>query len=402
MSSPRSVPYRAPRMSPGGYGARPKPCWRSRAPAWTQVLLADSRMAHSLAPFGGRWSTGAGRTHGPDKRADASGLDLSHRKAEHVKVVLGRDVEGRYRYWDEIQLLHKALPEIDFSEVDPSVTLLGHRLGAPIVITGMTGGFPDAVKINDNLARAAADVGIAMGVGSERAAVLKGQYPDSYATVARHPVPLKFANIGAPQIIPQGPDDRVVGVDEVRAARELIHADVLAIHLNFLQEMVQPEGDRRARGCLDRIGELAAQFPVLVKETGAGISHAVAEELLARKVRAVDVREARAGNTFCNAGLPSPVWVLERVPLGLPVVASGGIRSGLDVARAVALGATAAGTAGGVLKAASTGYDETRGELELLVHELKVAMFLTGSRTLDDLRRAPYLVTGETRQWIHR
>jgi isopentenyl-diphosphate delta-isomerase len=338
--------------------------------------------------------------------------------------VLGRDVEGRYRYWDDIQLLHKALPEIDFSEVDPSVTLLGHRLGAPIVITGMTGGFPDAVKINDNLARAAADVGIAMGVGSERAAVLKGQYPDSYATVARHPVPLKFANIGAPQIIPQGPDDRVVGVDEVRAAMELIHADVLAIHLNFLQEMVQPEGDRRARGCLDRIGELAAQFPVLVKETGAGISHAVAEELLARKVRAFDVsgtggtsfaavehyravdqgavREARVGKTFWNWGIPSPVSVLELVPLGLPVVASGGIRSGLDVARAVALGATAAGTAGGVLKAASTGYDETRGELELLVHELKVAMFLTGSRTLDDLRRAPYLVTGETRQWIHR
>ncbi|MGI0071960.1 MAG: type 2 isopentenyl-diphosphate Delta-isomerase [Thermoplasmata archaeon] len=381
-------------------------------------------MAGSLAPFGGRWSTGAGRTRGPGKAADASGLDLSHRKAEHVKVVLGRDVEGRYRYWNDVQLVHRALPELDFADIDPSVTLLGHRLAAPIVITGMTGGFPDAAKINDNLAHAATDVGVAMGVGSERAAVLKGQYPESYATVARHQVPLKFANIGAPQIIPQGPGDRVVGAEEVRAAMELIHADVLAIHLNFLQEMVQPEGDRRARGCIERIGALAAEFPVLVKETGAGISREVAEELIARKVRAFDVsgtggtsfaavehyraveqgaeREARVGKTFWDWGIPSPVSVLELVPLGLPVVASGGIRSGLDVARAVALGATAAGTAGGVLRAASTGYEETRRELETLVHELKVAMFLTGSRTLDDLRRAPYVVTGESRQWLHR
>jgi isopentenyl-diphosphate Delta-isomerase len=349
---------------------------------------------------------------------------LSHRKAEHVKVVLGREVEGHYRYWDDVQLIHRALPEVDFDEIDPSVDLLGHRLRAPIVITGMTGGFPDAAKINDNLARAAAEVGIAMGVGSERAAVLKGQYPESYSTVAPHAVPLKFANIGAPQIVPQKPGDTVVGPEEVRAAMELIHADVLAIHLNFLQEMVQPEGDRRARGCLDRIGELARQFPVLVKETGAGISRSVAEELRDHHVRAFDVsgtggtsfaaveyyraldqgarREARVGKTFWDWGIPSPVSVLELVPLGLPVIASGGVRSGLDVARAIALGAMAAGTAGGVLRAASMSFEETKEELETLVHELKVAMFLTGSRTVAELQKAPYVVTGETRPWLRR
>lgn len=338
--------------------------------------------------------------------------------------MLGRDVEGSYRFWNDVQLVHRALPEVDFDDVDPSVTLLGRRLSAPLVITGMTGGFPDAATINENLARAAAEVGVGMGVGSERAAVLKGQYPESYACVARYDVPLKFANIGAPQIIAQRPGDPLVGEAEVRAAMELIGAHVLAVHLNFLQEMVQPEGDRRAKGCLERIGELAGKFPVLAKETGAGISRTVAEALRERGVKGFDVSgtggtsfaavehyraldqgaelEARVGKTFWDWGIPSPVSVVELVPLGLPVIASGGIRSGLDVARAVALGATAAGTAGGVLRAASTSVSATRKELEAIVHEFRVAMFLTGSRTVDDLQRAPYVLSGETGAWLRR
>lgn len=378
--------------------------------------------------FGGKRSTGVGA--GPRlprarraPRKSAAHL-LSHRKAEHVKVVLGQNVEGRYRYWDDIQLFHNALPEIDFDEVDPSVDFFGKRLQAPLMITGMTGGYPGAVTINSNLARAAADVGIAMGVGSERAAILKGNYPESYSCVARFEVPLKFANIGAPQIIAQSPGDRVIGLPEARAAMELIQADALAIHLNFLQEMVQPEGDRRARGCLDEIQALARELPVLAKETGAGLSRFVGDRLKAAGVRAFDVsgtggtsfaavehhravalgadREARVGKTFWNWGIPSPVSVRELVPLELPIVASGGIRSGLDIARAVALGATAAGIAGGVLRAAATGYKDARAELEQIIYELRVAMFLTGSRTVDELRRSRYTITGETREWLGR
>ncbi|HUJ78074.1 MAG TPA: type 2 isopentenyl-diphosphate Delta-isomerase [Thermoplasmata archaeon] len=347
---------------------------------------------------------------------------MSHRKAEHVKVVLGGDVEGPYRYWDDIVLLHNALPEIDFSEIDPSVELFGRRLEAPLMITGMTGGFPDARTINGNLAAAAAEVGIAMGVGSERAAILKGQFPESYACVRDHSVPLKFANVGAPQIIPQGPDDRVVGPDEARAAMELVGAHALAVHLNFLQEMVQPEGDRRARGCLDAIGGLAHRFPVLVKETGAGLSRSVGERLRGVGVKALDAsgtggtsfaavelqraramgaaREVGVGETFRNWGIPAPASVVQLVPLGLPVVASGGIRSGLDVARAIALGATSAGIAGGVLRAASESAEATTAALRQIVYELKVAMFLTGARTARDLAGIERRVTGETRAWI--
>ncbi|MCI4369362.1 MAG: type 2 isopentenyl-diphosphate Delta-isomerase [Thermoplasmata archaeon] len=336
--------------------------------------------------------------------------------------MLAGEVEGRYRYWNDIQLYHNALPEVDFDELDASTTLFGKRLAAPLMITGMTGGFPDAVKINSHLARAAAEVGIAMGVGSERAAILKGQYPESYSCVAKFNVPLKFANLGAPQIIPQTPGEKVVGVEEARAAMSLIGADALAVHLNFLQEMVQPEGDRKARGCLEAVGRLARELPVLAKETGAGISRDVALRLKEKGVRAFDssgtggtsfaavehhrakaqgaLREARVGRTFWDWGIPSPVSVRELVPLGLPVIASGGIRSGLDVARAIALGAHTAGIAGGVLKAASTSYEATRGELEQLVYEFKVAMLLTGSRNVEALGRVPTVITGETRQWL--
>lgn len=347
---------------------------------------------------------------------------MTHRKAEHVQIVLDQNVEGRYRYWNDIELLHDALPEIDMDEIDTTVRFLGQKLNAPLVITGMTGGYPGATFINRNLARATAELGLAFGVGSERAAIVKGSYPESYSCAREFDVPLKLANLGAPQLIPQRPGERPVTVEDAERAMELIGAHALAVHLNFLQERVQPEGDERAKGCLAQIGKLARRVPVVVKETGAGLSPTVAQRLRKVGVAAFDVSgrggtsfaavehfrakrqgallKARLGETFWDWGIPSPVCVVQLASLHVPVIASGGVRSGLDAARALALGANAVGTAGGILKAATSSYEETVVELTAVIEELRTAMFLTGSRTIKDLQKVRTLIRGETREWL--
>lgn len=358
-----------------------------------------------------------------DEQAQFQRDVLTHRKAEHVQIVLGKDdVESSYKFWGDIELVHNSLPEVDMDEIDTRVQLLGHQLELPLVITGMTGGYPGATFINRNLARAAAEVGIAFGVGSERAAILKGAFPESYSCAKDYDVPLKIANIGAPQIIPQKEGAKVVGVEEARRAVELIGAHVLAVHLNPLQERIQPEGDRNARGCLKEIEKLARNFPILAKETGAGISRDVAARLKRVGVKAFDIsgrggtsfaaveyhravkqgakRQIRLGKTFWDWGIPAPVSLLEVAPLKLPVIASGGVRTGLDAARALALGATAVGFAGGILKAASSSYEETVEELSLFAEELRTAMFLTGAKDLNELRSVRKIITGQTAEWL--
>ena len=347
---------------------------------------------------------------------------VTHRKAEHVQIVLGKeDVESSYRFWSDIELVHNSLPEVDYDAIDTRVKFLGKELAFPLVITGMTGGYPGATFINRNLARAASELRIAFGVGSERAAIVKGAFPESYSCAKEYDAPLKIANIGAPQTIPQAPGEKVVGTEEARRAMELIDANVLAIHLNPLQERIQPEGDRKAKGSLAQIAKMSKAFPVLAKETGAGISREVALRLRRAGVKAFDIsgrggtsfaaveyhravkqgakRQIRLGKTFWDWGIPAPVSLREVLPLQLPVIASGGIRSGLDAARAIALGASAVGFAGGILKAAATGYPETLEELRLFEEELRTAMFLTGAVNVAQLRKVRKVITGRTAEW---
>src|SRR5207247_3384762 len=160
------------------------------------------------------------------------------RKAEHVNIILQENVSAEYNYWNDVRLVHDALPEIDLDAIDLSVKFFGKKLRAPLIISSMTGGFGMGREINGNLAKAAAEVGVAMGVGSQRAALEKPELVDTYAVVKEHEVPLRFANLGAPQLIPQG-SKRAYGLEDARRAMSMVDAHVLIVHLNFLQEVVQ-------------------------------------------------------------------------------------------------------------------------------------------------------------------
>ncbi len=342
------------------------------------------------------------------------------RKAEHVNIILQENVSAEYNYWNDVHLVHKALPEIDLDDIDVSCTLFGHKLNAPLVISSMTGGFGMAREINANLAKAAAEVGVAMGVGSQRAALEKPDLVDTYAVVKDHDVPLRFANLGAPQLVPQE-GKRAYGLEDARRAMAMVDAHMLIVHLNFLQEVVQPEGDRRARGVLPAIAKIASKLPVVAKETGAGISRDVAARLKKAGVKGIDVgglggtsfsavehyrarKEAqtlkeRLGATFWNWGIPTPASVIL-ANVGLPIVATGGIRSGLDVAKALALGASAAGMAKPMLEAAKVGARAVVDELQAVIAELKAAMLLTGCETVSKLQEQRCIVNRPTADWV--
>ena len=328
-----------------------------------------------------------------------------------------------------MRLLHNALPEVDRDAIDLSVEFLGRTLRAPLVIAGMTGGHRMAHEVNGVLARAAERHGVAMGVGSQRAALRRarsGSNLDYTYSVAREQAPSAFliGNVGAPQLIPQD-GTPALSLDEIDAAVRMIGADALAIHLNFLQESVMPEGERRAAGCeraIQRVVGHLQQTPVIAKETGAGLSRQTALRLRELGVAALAVggvggtsfaaveglrAEAqghalgqRLGEVLRDWGVPTPVAVVGAVATGLPVIATGGIRDGLDAARALALGARLVGVARPLLQAALEGDAAVDRWIEQLLHELRTVLFLTGSRNLEGLRRQPPLVLGPTRAWI--
>ena len=353
--------------------------------------------------------------------------DVKRRKVEHVTVSLSNDVSApQPASWADIHLIHRALPEVDLDEIDTSVEFLGRRLRYPIFVSSLTGGHPDVASINERLAVAAEEYGLAMGVGSQRAALVNDNLDATYSiTRERAPHAFLIANVGAPQLIAQR-DRQPLSTAEVRHAVEMIGADALAIHLNYLQEAAQPEGDRRARGSLGAIKAVAAEVgvPVIAKETGAGVSYETAHALKKAGVSAIDVggaggssmaamesvraesrgdtRTAAIGTLYRDWGIPTPIAVVEArmgAP-GLPLISTGGVRSGLDAARAVALGATLVGVGFPFLKAASESQDAVRDFLEQFLAELKVAMQLTGAASVKDLHHVPAIVGGHTRDWL--
>jgi len=347
-------------------------------------------------------------------------MAIHDRKADHIRICTEEQVSPGYRYWDDIRLVHDALPEIDVDDIDMTCNLFGSKLDFPLVVTAITGGYPGAEKINSNIAEACAEMGVGMGIGSERAGVT-GTCPESYSVVKEFDVPLMIGNIGAVQLIDQN-DGRMFTEDMIQDAMELVNADVLAIHLNPLQEIVQPEGDRKFRGCYDAIRGLAMEGPVIVKETGAGISKDVIDMIKGIGIQGVDIGgmggtsfsavefyraietdddiRKRIGERFFDWGIPAPVSLNQCAGSGLDIIASGGIEDGKQIAGAIAMGAACAGTANSVLKEAMESADAVKQKLTIMKEELRAAMLLTGSKDLKQLSKAKYVILGETKQWI--
>lgn len=347
-------------------------------------------------------------------------MTIKDRKADHIRICMNERVAPGYCYWDDIRFMHNALPEVNSDDIDTSCTLFGRKLEFPLIVTAITGGFSGAKKINSNIAEACADLGIGMGVGSERAGV-SGVSPESYSVIKDFDVPLVIGNIGAVQLIPQKNGKQFTD-EMIEDAVELIDADILAVHLNPLQEVVQPEGDTNFEGCYEAIRRLASKGPVMVKETGAGISKQVAAKLKGIGVQGLDISgmggtsfsavefyramadedriRTSLGDTFFDWGIPAPVSLMQCKDCGLPLIASGGILDGIHVAASISLGATAAGLSNAILKEATESADAVKEKLTIIREELRTAMLLTGSKDLKQLSQTQHVILGETKQWM--
>jgi isopentenyl-diphosphate delta-isomerase len=351
-------------------------------------------------------------------------MDLtSERKMNHLEICRDREVGSREKstHLNDVELIHKALPELNFEDVDLSVEVFGKVLSVPIIISAMTGGHPETKKVNENLARAAGDLRIGMCVGSQRAALENPKLEDSFSVVRKISNDIfVMANMGAAQLL----SSKAVNLAE--RAIEMIDADALAVHLNPLQELVQPGGDTQYKGVIKSLSTIVASIkkPIIVKETGCGISREVAKKLLGTGVSAIDVAGAggtswaaveyhnatlqgdtiKAGiaETFWDWGIPTAMSLCEVSSLGsnVKIIASGGIRNGLDMARSIALGADLVGVARPLLISAFEGPKAIEAKLNRMIYELKVASLLTGSRTLKELKVAPIILKAELLNWV--
>lgn len=343
----------------------------------------------------------------PSRRVKTTLTKTQLRKKEHLEICLDtHKVSGTGGTgFEAYRFVHNALPELDIDEIDTGTTFLGKRLNAPLLISSMTGGFDLARTVNRHLAAAAEALGLAMGVGSQRVAIEEPSAAESFRVRDLAPNILLFGNLGAVQL------NYGYTAEHCRRAVAMIGADGLILHLNVLQEAVQPEGNRNFRGLTDKIAAVCRELdvPVVAKEVGNGISVDAAKRLVQAGVKAIDVagsggtswsaveaqRAARQGRrpdtAFADWGIPTEealVSVRQALP-HIPLIASGGIRTGVDVAKAIALGADLAALGQPLLAAALESADKVVEFLGGLIHELKVSMLCVGAKNLAALRQAP-------------
>lgn len=349
-------------------------------------------------------------------RPVADRLDISQRKKDHLALCAGPNVGFRNKttLLECVDLVHDALPEMHADEVDSSTMLLGRKLTAPIIVAAMTGGTDRAAEVNRDIARAADELGLAFGLGSQRAMFVRPETTWTFQIRDVAPNVLLLGNLGVVQA-------RTMSTQQIADLCGAVGANALCIHLNPAMEIVQPGGDRDFSNGLETLARLVAELgiPVVAKETGCGLSRRAAERIVATGVKAVDT--SGAGGTSWVAveahravdeddkalaeelwdwGIPTGASVLQLSGMPLEIIATGGLKSGSDVARAVALGATCGGIAAAVLKAHKAGgYEGAKAFLHRAILVVRAIMLLCGCRTVDALRRAPRILHEPLASW---
>jgi isopentenyl-diphosphate delta-isomerase len=343
---------------------------------------------------------------------------LSSRKSDHIRINLEEDVRSSITTGlERLHFVHEALPEIDYKKIDLSQDLFKKPVRVPILISSMTGGAGEAAEINRNLALAAQEIGAVMGVGSQRAGIEHPELAETFQIRKYAPDILLFANLGAVQF------NYRYSVEECIQAVEMIEADALYLHLNPLQEAVQPEGDSNFSGLLKKIEVICKTLPVpvIIKEVGWGISGETACRLVEAGVAAIDVAGAggtswsqvemyriedphlaRVAGAFRNWGIPTveSIRMVRQAAPDIPVFASGGLKDGIDIAKCLALGSRLGGMAGIFLKAAAQSAEETLLTLQEIRKEIQICMFVTGCKNLAALSQARLIDTGDDKKWL--
>jgi isopentenyl-diphosphate Delta-isomerase len=345
----------------------------------------------------------------------------SSRKLDHLRICVEKSIERGFTGFEDVRLVHNALPECDMDSINLETRFLGHQCKFPLFIAAMTGGHKETLLVNRRLAKAARKYGLGMGVGSQRAALENPDLEETFSVV-RDEAPHAFivANLGVVQLRDHGNEwaDRAVS---------MVRADAIAIHMNFLQEAIQPEGDHDASGCLDAVRALCEDFkyPVIIKETGSGISAGTAGAVFGAGAKALDIggwggtswaaiESIRAeesssekdkslislGQVFTDWGIPTVVSLCDVSRIGGPVIATGGIRSGVDMAKSLVLGADLCGMALPLLEPALAGEEALFDAIDLIEHQFRVAMFLTGSPNIANLKTKHAIITGKTREMV--
>lgn len=338
--------------------------------------------------------------------------ETQNRKADHIRVCLAQDVQFRQTTTglERYRFVHTCLPELDLAAVDVRTEFLGKPMGAPLLISSMTGGTELAKTINYRLAEVAQEYKLAMGVGSQRVALENNDVEATFAVRSLAPDILLFANLGAVQL------NYTYGLEQCQRVVDLLEADALILHLNPLQEAVQTKGDQNFHGLLDKIEKICYRLPVpvIAKEVGNGISGTMAQKLIDAGVSAIDVagaggtswakvegqrardaRQERLGQTFADWGLPTSDCIIgvRAIAPEIPLIASGGLRNGLDVAKCLALGADIAGLAWPFLQAAADSAAAVAELAAILIEEIAIVLFCTGNATIADLKQSNALET---------